>query len=59
MRCQINRHRSLLQRKAVCDERAHVKAAGKDEAGDFDLQCEIGRVAADEVFFVEANGGEV
>ncbi len=41
------------------DQSAHVQLAGEDEAGDFFLQCEIGGVAAEEVFFVDADGGEV
>jgi len=49
----------LIQRKAAGDEAAHVEAAGKDEAGDFVLQREVGGIAANEVFFVEADGGQI
>ena len=41
------------------DEGAYVQFARKDESGDFFLQGKIGGVAADEVFFVHADGGEV
>ena len=41
------------------DQLTHVQPAGEDEPGDFALKREIGGVAADEVFFVEADGGEV
>ena len=55
MGCQINRRRSLLQRKAVSDERTDVESAGKDEAGDFVLEREVGGVAADQIFFVQTD----
>lgn len=37
---------------------ARVQLAGEDEAGGLGLEREIGGVAADEVFFVGADGGE-
>ena len=51
--------RRLIQREIMGNERAHVEPAGENEPGDFALEREIGRVAADEVFFVEADGGEI
>ena len=57
--CQGDGGGGLLQWKAVADERAHVETAGENEPGNFGLQREVGRVAADEVFFVEADGGKV
>ena len=56
---QCNGIGGLFQRKAMSYQLAHVEAAGEDEPGDFGLQCEIGRVAANEVFFVEADGGQI
>ena len=41
------------------DKRAHIELTGEDEARDFALDGKISRVAADEVFFIQANGGEV
>lgn len=49
----------LIEREAVRDEIADIKLAGEDEAGDFALQCEIGGVAAEEVFLVNANRGKI
>ena len=59
MRGELHGVGGLVERKAVGDERAHIQPARKDEAADLLLDGEIGGVAADEVFFVEADGGEV
>lgn len=52
---ELDGRQCFFERKAVRDERTHVEASGEDEAGDFDLQCEIGRVAADQIFFVQTD----
>jgi len=41
------------------DEGADVEFAAEDEAGDFVLEGDVGGVAAEEVFFVHADGGEI
>jgi hypothetical protein len=41
------------------DEAAHIELSGEDEAGDFFLQKDVGGVAADKIFFVHADRGEV
>ena len=41
------------------NQTAHVEPAGEDEPGDLGLQREIGRVAADQVFFVQTDGGQI
>src|SRR5258705_181148 len=48
-----------VERKLMGDKAANVEFAGENQAGDFGLQQEIGGVAADEIFFVDADGGEV
>ena len=41
------------------DQLPHVEPAREDEAGDFALEGEIGGIAAEQIFFVHANGGQV
>src|ERR1035437_2687576 len=49
----------LLEREAMRDERAHIEPARKDQPGHFGLKREVGRVTAEQVFFVRADRGEV
>ena len=49
----------LVQRKTMGDEAADVEFPAEHEAGDFFLEGEVGGIAAEEVFFIHANLGEV
>jgi len=49
----------LGQREVMRNQRADIEPAGKDQARDFGLQREVGRVTADEVLLIQANGREV
>lgn len=49
----------LFQREPVGDEGADVQFPRENEVGDFVLNGKIGGIAANEVFFVQANGGVV
>ena len=49
----------LFQREKMGDQWPHVEPAGEDEARDFALEGEIGGVAAEQIFFVHANGGQI
>ena len=57
--CQLDGGGGLCQRKTMGNERAHVELAGENEPGHFILQREIGGVAAEQIFFVETDGGQV
>ena len=50
---------SFLQWETMGDQSAHVQLTGENQAGDLFLKREIGGIAAEEVFFVDADGGEV
>lgn len=41
------------------DQITHIQPAAEDEPGDFALEGEIGGIAADEVFFIHADGSQV
>ena len=47
------------QRETVRDEWAHIKLTAEHQPGYFLLQGEIGRIAAQQVFLVHADGGQV
>lgn len=59
MRGQSDGFGSFLQGKPVSDEFAHIEFSGKDELRDFALNQEIGGIAANQIFFVQANRGKV
>lgn len=56
---EVNGIGGFFQGETMCDKAAHVHLPGEDEAGDFFLQGEVGGVAAEEVFLVDADGGQV
>lgn len=56
---ELDRFGGALQRELVGDEAADIQLAGENQARDFVLQQEIGGVAADYIFFVDANRREI
>ena len=56
---QLDGGRSFIQSKRMGDEFAQVELTAEHEAGDFALEGEIGRIAADEIFLVHADGSEI
>jgi hypothetical protein len=56
---QVDGVSGLFEGIPMRDQWTNVEATGKNQSGDFLLQQKIGRVAADEVFFIHADFGEV
>ena len=56
---QINRFRSFIQGKMVGNQATDVQLPGEYQPCHFALEGEIRRIAAKQVFFVDAHGGEV
>ncbi len=56
---QFDRARSPGERKLVGDKFTYVQPPRKHQLCHFALESEVGRVAANEVFLVHADGGEV
>jgi len=54
-RSQRNGTGGFIQRKTARDQPAHVEPARENEPGGSALQGEVGGVAADQVFFVQAD----
>ncbi len=49
----------LFKREKMGDQLPHVEPAREDEARDFALEGEIGGIAAEQIFFVHADGGQI
>ena len=43
----------------MSDQLAHIKVPPKNQPGHFRLQDEIGGIAAEQVFFMHADGGQI
>jgi len=54
---KVNGGGGLFQREEMGNQIAHVEPAGEDEPGHFVLQRKIGGVAAEQILFVETDGG--
>ena len=56
---QLDGGGGLFERERMGDQWAHVELAREDEARDFALEGEIGGIAAEQILFVHANGGQI
>src|SRR5689334_9370261 len=59
MRSQFDGGGGLVQRKLVRDEAADIQFSRENQFGNVLLEQHVGGVAANQIFFVHANGGEI